>query len=284
MKKGVVVLLLVFSTWAKAQNLVDTNHIWSEILITYGWPDYYTTIYHKFMSDTVIGVNQYKKLYGTGDSSLTFWYYQAALREDSGKVYIVRYSLSSEELLYDFNLNVNDTMYLCGFSQYIILMSIDTVTLLNGENRLRFNFNWSKWIKGIGSLYGLIDYRDFFCAADIGHELNCFTEDSILKYKNTSYPTCYYTSLGIKEIDSSKPIGIYPNPTCSNSSLTFTYPFTSAKKEIIIYSIHGKEIARYALPQWSSAQTVKLLQIAGGVYVARMVGEGVSSMVKFVIE
>jgi hypothetical protein len=79
-------------------------------------------------------------------------------------------------------------------------------------------------------------------------------------------------------------INILPNPTPSNSSLTFTYPSTSAKNEIILYSIHGKEIARYALPQWSSTQTVKLPQMAGGVYVARMVGENESAMVKFVVE
>jgi hypothetical protein len=77
---------------------------------------------------------------------------------------------------------------------------------------------------------------------------------------------------------------LIPNPVPSNSPLTFTYPSTSAKKEIIIYSIHGKEIARYALPQWSSTQTVKLPQMAGGVYVARMAGEGVSALVKFVVE
>jgi hypothetical protein len=73
--------------------------------------------------------------------------------------------------------------------------------------------------------------------------------------------------------------------TVINSEITFIYPSTSAKKEIIIYSIHGKEIARYALPQWSSTQKIKLPQMAGGVYEARMVGEGgeLVANVKFVI-
>jgi hypothetical protein len=89
-----------------------------------------------------------------------------------------------------------------------------------------------------------------------------------------------FSDLSLQKVEFS----FFPNPTCSNSTITFTYPSTSAKKEIIIYSIHGKEIARYALPQSSSTQTVKLPQMAGGVYVARMVGEGVSVMVKFVVE
>jgi hypothetical protein len=109
--------------------------------------------------------------------------------------------------------------------------------------------------------------------------------DTTSTFNETLIDSLLCSSIGIHEI----PIilqwlEIFPNPIASSSSLTFTYPSTSAKKEIIIYSIHGKEIARYALPQWSSTQTVKLPQMAGGVYVARMVGEGESVNVKFVIE
>jgi hypothetical protein len=99
-------------------------------------------------------------------------------------------------------------------------------------------------------------------------------------------PIC--ASVGIQSLISNErfPISIFPNLTHSNSLLTFTYPSTSAKKEIIIYSIYGKEIARYALPQWSSMQTVNLPEMAGGVYVAKMVSDGGEPVgnVKFVIE
>jgi hypothetical protein len=124
-----------------------------------------------------------------------------------------------------------------------------------------------------------------------------FLTDSLTTYvlvQNTSYPRAYFLlddislnrmgETNIVEFNKLSSISIYPNPTTSNSTLTFTYPSISAKKEIIIYSIHGKEIARYTLPQWSSTQTAKLPQMAGGVYVARMVGENESAMVKFVVE
>jgi hypothetical protein len=94
---------------------------------------------------------------------------------------------------------------------------------------------------------------------------------------------CLNFPTGLHEIDVSQ-LSIYPNPTFSNSQLTFDYPSTSAKKEIIIHSIHGKEIARYVLPQWSTTQTVKLPEMAAGVYLARLVEENASAMVKFVVE
>jgi hypothetical protein len=80
------------------------------------------------------------------------------------------------------------------------------------------------------------------------------------------------------------PISMYPNPAFSNSQITFTYPSASSAREIALNDINGKEVARYALPLWSTTQTVKLPQMAKGVYVARVVGEGVSANVKFVIQ
>jgi hypothetical protein len=82
------------------------------------------------------------------------------------------------------------------------------------------------------------------------------------------------------------PISIYPNPTPSNSSITFTYPSSGAAREIIINDVNGKEAARYTLPPWSTTQMVKLPQMASGVYVARLISnsEFQISNVKFVVE
>jgi hypothetical protein len=100
--------------------------------------------------------------------------------------------------------------------------------------------------------------------------------------RGTIYTPCL--SLSISNVNHiHRELSVYPNPVHPISLITFTYPSTSVKKEIIIYSIHEKEIARYNLPQWSSTQTVKLPEMAAGVYVARMAGEGASAMVKFVI-
>jgi hypothetical protein len=109
----------------------------------------------------------------------------------------------------------------------------------------------------------------------------------------TQIPQPAFCSItGIEDYSMNNLFSIYPNPAQNNSLLTFTYPSIpiaiGTKKEIIICSIHGKEIARYACRpdsyRESSTQTVKLPQMAAGVYVARLVGEGVSAIVKFVVE
>jgi hypothetical protein len=121
-----------------------------------------------------------------------------------------------------------------------------------------------------------LNYGSYYLVDDI-----CLSTDSFLCNGGLDTLPCVTS---INELNKIAKFNIYPNPASFNSPFTFTYPSTSAKKEIIIYSIHGKEIARYALPQWSSTQTVKLPQMAGGVYVARMVGEGVSANLKFVVK
>jgi hypothetical protein len=108
--------------------------------------------------------------------------------------------------------------------------------------------------------------------------------NSIVESRGYIKTVCMTVNIQSTMPNSETSINIYPNPTHSNSPITFTYPSTSTKKEIIIHSIHGKEIVRYELLPWSSTQTVKLPQMASGVYVARMVGEDVSANTKFVIE
>jgi photosystem II stability/assembly factor-like uncharacterized protein len=102
-------------------------------------------------------------------------------------------------------------------------------------------------------------------------------EGRILKITNANV-------VDISNVQYNKPsFAVYPNPSTSNSTITITYPSTSSQKEIIINDINGKEITRYALPQWSSTQTIKLPQMARGIYAVRLVGENVAVQ-KLVVE
>jgi hypothetical protein len=97
-------------------------------------------------------------------------------------------------------------------------------------------------------------------------------------------PSCSIVT-EIKELEENV-FKVHPTPAYSGADITFNYPSSSAagKNEIIINDVNGKEVVRYALPQWSSTQTVKLPQMACGIYVARMVGENVLGNVKFVVQ
>jgi hypothetical protein len=91
--------------------------------------------------------------------------------------------------------------------------------------------------------------------------------------------------VGIEEISQTASMNFFPNPASSYSEITFTYPSLGSPSEIVINNIDGKEVARYSLPLWSSAQHLKLPKLAEGVYVARLISNFnyPVSNVKFVV-
>jgi hypothetical protein len=78
-------------------------------------------------------------------------------------------------------------------------------------------------------------------------------------------------------------ISVYPNPISSNSALTFTHSPLDHPGDIIINNIDGKEVGRYHVPEGSTSEKITLPELAKGVYEARLVGEGMSEDVKFVV-
>jgi hypothetical protein len=89
----------------------------------------------------------------------------------------------------------------------------------------------------------------------------------------------------INEPASNSSFELYLNPSLSNHpGLTFTYSLLNNPASIIINNIDGKEVGRYYVQVGSTSEKVKLPELAKGVYVARLVGEGVSANVKFVVE
>ena len=148
--------------------------------LNYFFPDsnaYFSVSYMKFwfQGDTIIENLQYKKVYAQPNNPIADFSkarYFAAIREDTiaEKVYCVLGSYefppySTEEyLLYDFSVNVGDTVSfysLWGFwspsMKTQVVESIDSI-LIDEHYRKRINFPvWHEesWIEGIGSTHGL---------------------------------------------------------------------------------------------------------------------------------
>jgi hypothetical protein len=218
-----LIAICIISISTRSQSIIDTNKIWSVAECV--WSSCGTTSF-KFVGDTVIGSYQYKTLYGSNDSTLTNWYIYGAMREDTiGKIYYHNLGSGGEGLIYDFNLIKNDTFTVgpstglpwlsCPIE--LVVDSVDTVTLLNGEQRKRIIFHspfgyQEEWIEGVGSLFGLVHVGYLDCMVDVLNELNCFTENDTLKYDNPIYSTCYFTQVGIEETSDKINIKLYPNP------------------------------------------------------------------------
>ena len=199
------ILTINIANVTNAQTMVDTNKVWS-IIQSDDWGVYYT-YFCAFKNDTLNPNFNYKGLYYTFDSTMTTWTYtNMMLREDTSKKVYVGGGVN-DLLLYDFNVNINDTVTTLGIGNgeafKMIVDSINTITLLDGELRKRIFLHvlddacTDVWIDGIGSIYGVYGISNV-CGQDAMFELNCLIENNTLKYHNAIYPSCYYNNVGIK--------------------------------------------------------------------------------------
>ena len=189
--------------------------------------------------DTTINNYLYSRIFVTNNDSIldtTNGSYVGLIREDSTKkiyflpnkdaIFECNVADSNEILLYDFGINVNDTL-----TYYIdtldtlhhIVVGIDSISI-DGIFRKRFNINtietsWlvrnSSWIEGIGSTLGLFNPLIYGNCPPQAYETNliCYLDENIVY--NTGYKNnCFYSALiGNVSKDRVAEIKIYPNPS-----------------------------------------------------------------------
>lgn len=195
------------------QNFLSEDKQWN--VRNYFWGDIKTEIYW-LKGDTAIDKTSYKKLWYSMDSLIENKYLQGFLREQDQKVFY-RPLVGNEGLLYDFSLEVGDTVEIislwCSDPTEKIVESIDTETYFGAERvRWHFNSDYEFWIEGIGSQSGLIHSFYADCVFDIGYDLLCYYENDELMYMRENEDECFQTSVGIKEIVKTKAIYVFPNP------------------------------------------------------------------------
>jgi hypothetical protein len=76
----------------------------------------------------------------------------------------------------------------------------------------------------------------------------------------------------------------WPIPTTSGSNIMLTYHTLNDKGLIELYNTHGTLLKTYPLPPWSQTQTIKLPELAGGVYLLRLVSGERKGSVKIMVE
>jgi len=176
-----------------------------------------------FNGDTVINDNLYHKLYYRGVARFPDWArrqlsgFYGLIREDTVK----RQVWYGSQLLYDFNLQVGDTI-LFGCMGWKPIYSIDSVLICDKYHR-RFNFkdsyNYDCWlIEGIGSIGGLIPE---VCLTNISG-LSCYAEKG-----NPVCDTCR-TPTGVNEFIQNT-VDIFPNPTDDQIRIISPVPVTSVE-------------------------------------------------------
>jgi len=236
-------LFLLFIFWASASNaqtsiyhpFPDSNAQWNIYYWEYGWPGVFEEFYSiEISGDTTINSLQYHKLFtpyiqssGISKSNQISSGYNGAIRQDTvnRKVYIIPRFELVEQLLYDFTLQVGDTVK--GFiepygNQKDVVISIDSV-LIGDNYRKKWNINLSyqiSVIEGVGSTYGLIEKSPVTGADFPDISISCFRQNN-----NTIYPDTITNCDLITAIHpipkTNDLINVFPNPSDGKFNIEF---------------------------------------------------------------
>jgi hypothetical protein len=173
--------------------------------------------------DTLIGGQVYHKLFTPYvDQSFSvegcgsfFSGYKGAIRQDTSlkAAYIVQPADSLEELLYDFDMQVGDTLkgVIASVSPDTVV-SIDSV-LVGGNYRKRWNITYGIYfIEGLGSSWGLVQYSTTGVIGYFGDFwLTCFAQDGSSLFPGTATNCELISSIDSPGMTAPQ-IRVFPNP------------------------------------------------------------------------
>ncbi len=229
--------------------------------------------------DTTISNLNYMRIYGCGASG---WCNSGSIR-DSGKViYFIPDTGSIEYVLYDFNLNLGDTLFnsFNDSSGYpaVYVIDVDSVLCSDGfHRRLWFN-TFDRWIEGIGSTTYLFAPTSYMGLSG-NDELQCKSTDSGFHYPN-SISGCIVSSNEPTRYKST--IKISPNPF--HGSSTILIPSGYEKAELRIYNTLGQ----LKCHQWTEANETRFQldqgELKEGIYLLQIISREKHSSVKFIID
>lgn len=247
-----------------------------------GEPNYVNYHYKYLIGDTIIDSLNYSIIYA---SRVAFannkGYIVGYIREYNKKIYYLENeNFSTEDLLYDFNLQIGDTLKR-SLHYPKICTSIDSILLDNNEYRKRYFFNYeTEIVEGIGTIGiisgGIVQFEgDAFL--DQSYDLDCvFQKDTIL-LKFNNHNDCFTIDSTLSIIESSDLNSyIYPNPVKDflyiNEDLRNTY--------LMVYSSLGEMVLE--IKNFTS-NALDISKLEKGMYILKLTGQK-NGFAKFVKE
>jgi len=281
-----LVVVLTLHTAIQAQNnyhpLLDETSIWNfeRTVECEPYTPYYGFRYSlKLDGDTSIANINYQKLYrpaweffkpawfgGTVEDCSSYFIpetgYIGALREDTAArtVFYLAANQDEEILLYDFSLEVGDTLNFY-FPDFVfqegginIIGIVDSV-MINGNYRKRWIVEEANstegageivLIEGIGGLHGLIDPDPFFLMHAPNTELICYTNDSGDHYPLDAEECAVITN--VHDTETHREIEVFPNPTSDNFSLLLPTSWVHQTTIIQVSDLTGRIVWESSSP------------------------------------
>lgn len=297
-KKLMIAVMLLINVFAIAQTSVyhpfpESNAIWN--IDCFVMPCRHSDLLHEYFSytisgDTVINSITYHKWYipsvkyEADCDSVNVAGYVGAFRNDisNKKVYYINSGSNIEELLYNFNVTVGDTIKRCGTNQPYTMKIVaeDSVLVGNDYRKMWHAFSINSGsidiIEGIGGTFDPINYCTVIDPPI--YNLICFSQNGNINYPTSS--PCNITST-INSIDSELSVTILPNPFHFSTQLTLNKAFENA--ELKIYNTSGFQIKQQKII--SQTTTIYREGLSNGVYLFQIINsKGNLINGKFVIE
>ncbi|HAD12771.1 MAG TPA: hypothetical protein DCF33_10075 [Saprospirales bacterium] len=204
-----------------------------------GWPGQIRR--YTFSADSTLkGAKYYRELIYSKDMNSGPWVSEGQYyREENGRTYKWKQNFQ-EQLIYDFHLNVGDSMPGSDPDQatrYVV--QTGTETLLDGIPRKSVIFNSNcgpfLWVEGIGEIEGFL-YTESYCALWDGAllSLRCFSTNGQLLYIRPGLSSCYASSTNNLTTRSVK---VYPNP--ASDFLTLELEQHEPVQHLMLYNALG---------------------------------------------
>ena len=258
---AIIIFITTFQT-GKSQNVFPSfgdSAKWNVLQCVYGIGYSCNTMIYQYDYDTLFCENVYSKISSTSTGAFGY------IRSDSSRTYIraTNSCFDKEYLMYDFSINVGDTIFLANNiwnsnqtdTTKFVLDSLQTGTFNGIERRIFYVKyvadpdllpNWfgaqMKWIEGIGSTsnpFFPIECIQDYC--ELSWQLLCFDSLGIQLYQDSVFKTCdtTFTDVVINEFVNENQLVIYPIPF--TKSLTVSVENTIIS-EIDILDLKGKQI------------------------------------------
>lgn len=257
--------IIAFSTcnvsFAQTNSYFQNNPVWglkSDCQAGYPCVNHKTYNYYT-NGDTIINSVSYKKIYEKGQGYYAWYssppsncpstgYYTYSnssssyfIRSINKEMYIRRPSDTNEQLLYDFDLSVGDSLPLSfnNFSPNVVVSAIDSVYTPYGY-RKRFSLSGDTWsqylIEGVGTDKGLVE--PIQVPLECGYNLICYSLNDSTFYPNLG-ANCELANV-IKEYANEINFSISPNPF--NTATTIKLDQVYETTELIIYNLYGQKV------------------------------------------
>ena len=250
-----------------------------------------TTIYG-FQGDTIVNSEQWFKIYSTNDSLFqNDLLYRGLLRAENSKVFYLN-TLNQLDTLYDFSLNVGDSVLFDLYGMYpewLQVTSVDSIQI-NGDyyRRQKFEepsinaFDWldEEWIEGIGSKHGpLFPAFPVKFSEEIPDSMltSCSFSNNQQVWQHPNYPSCYVNI--VLSIDQLELLGfkVYPNPFSDRIHLENS---RLQHYELIILNGLGQTVKSTQVN--GESQTIDLAGLKAGIYFMKIQNGKNSETVKMI--